>query len=195
MLRIPWRGLLAEDSKPSGFVKIFLKRAVSFSYFYSMKKNPIIVALTAVTGALMITAFGLPSAPEQQTSFSDKYWVLESSSIVPAADLNLDGKPDATLFAIMEECDKDDAEMFKSNGKMMTHHGNNKCNDNEDEVTETGTWTYAPATKQITIHQIDVEQPQIATIKELSSNKMVAVREFTDTNGKKHTITGTYKLK
>jgi len=166
-----------------------------FSYFHSMKKNKIIIAIVAVTGALVITAFGFPSVPEQQTSFSDKYWVLESSSIVPAADLNLDGKPDASLFAIMEECDKDDAEMFKSNGKYMTHHGNNKCNDNEEEVIESGTWTYAPATKQITIHQIDVEQPQVTTIRELSANRMVAVREFTSTDGKKHTITGTYKTK
>lgn len=143
----------------------------------------------------MITAFGFPSAPQQQASFSDKYWVLESSSIVPAADLNLDGKPDASLFEIMEECDKDDAEMFKSNGKYMTHHGNNKCNSDEEEVIESGTWKYDAAAKKITIHQIDVEQPQVATIKELSANKMVVVREFTYTDGKKHVITGTYRTR
>lgn len=160
-----------------------------------MKKSPTIVALTALTGALVITAFGLPSIPEQQTSFSDKYWILESSSIVPAADLNLDGKPDADLHAIMEECDKDDAEMFKSNGKLMTHHGNNKCNDDEEEVIESGTWKYDAAAKQITILQADVEKQLVTTIKELTANKMVAVQEFTDADGKKHVITGTYRTK
>lgn len=164
----------------------------SFLYFHLMKTNKTIFSIAAVTGTLMITAF---NAPKQQPAFSDKYWMLESSSIVPAVDMNLDGKPDNDLASIMEECDKDDAEMFKSDGKVITHHGTKKCDEDEAVVIESGVWKYDPATKQITSHHIGVEKPQVVTIKELTASKMVVTYEFSETNGKKHTITGTYKVK
>lgn len=157
-----------------------------------MKNSKLIILTAAVAGTLIFTGFG---APVQQPSFSDKYWVLESSSIVPAADMNLDGKPDADMRDIMEDCDKDDAEMFRSDGKMVTHHGTNKCDSDEEEIIESGTWKYNPATKQITSHQIGMEEILVTTIKELTASKMVAVYNFTSTDGQKHTITGTYRLK
>lgn len=160
-----------------------------------MKNSKTIIAFTAVTGTLIFTAFGFRSIPEQQPSFSGKYWLLESSSIVPAADMNGDGKPDADLRDIMEDCDKDDAEMFRSDGKLMTHHGTNKCSGDEEEIVELGTWKYDPAAKQITTNQAGMEKPHVVTIKELTASKMVATFDFTSPDGQKHTITGTYKVK
>lgn len=165
-------------------------------YFHLMKNSKAIIPIAAaVAGTLIFTAFGVPSMPVQQPSFSDKYWVMESSTIVPAADMNGDGKPDADLRDILEDCDKDDAEMFRSDGKLMTHHGTKKCDSDEEEITEMGTWKYDPATKQITTNQDGMAKPHVVTIKELTASKMVATFDFTSTDGQKHTVTGTYKVK
>lgn len=159
-----------------------------------MKKNKTILTIAAVTGALAITAFNVPSIHEQQAPFADKYWILESSTVVPAVDLDMDGKPDSDIRVMLEDCDKDDAEMFKTGGKLMKHNGKDKCDEEEEDVVESGTWKYNAATKQLTSHHHDTEKPQTLTVKEVSGNKMVLVYEFTSNKGK-HVITGVYKVK
>lgn len=148
----------------------------------------------AVVATVFITAFITPSGKLQAT-FTDKYWLMESSSIVPAFDMNGDGKPDADMKSYLQPCDLDDLELFKTNGKFYSNAGKLKCDENQETEEEKGTYTYNAASKQITLHQIDVESPIVVTLKELTATKMVGSFEFTSPDGVKHVVTATYKIK
>ncbi|NML23433.1 lipocalin family protein [Pseudoflavitalea sp. G-6-1-2] len=160
-----------------------------------MKPLNTILPAAALAAALAITAFALPAKQEQTPSFADKYWLMESGSIVPATDLNADGKPDSDLRNFLEDCEKDDTEMFRSNGKFVKNLGKQKCVEGEDAEYEDGSWTYNSATKQLTIKQNEVPQPIVISIKELTATKLVGTFEFTSPQGQKVMITGVYKLK
>lgn len=148
----------------------------------------------ALAGVLVFTSFGRPAATNQKAPFADKYWILESSTVVPAIDLNMDGKPDNDIRVMLEDCNKDDAEMYKTGGKLMRHNGTKKCDDEEELVEESGTWVYNADTKQITSHHYDTEKPQTVNVKEVSANRMVLTYVFKSAKGN-HTITAVLKVK
>lgn len=147
-----------------------------------------------LAGGIVITAFSQPVAMDQKAPFADKYWLLESSTVVPAIDLNMDGKPDNDIRVMLEDCNKDDAEMFKTGGKLMKHNGAKKCDEDEETVEESGDWTYNAATKEITSHHYDTDKPQTVILKEVSAGKMIVSYTFKSSKGN-HTITATYKAK
>ena len=156
--------------------------------------KPFVQLLTAGAIMAVITAFSLPADPKQ-SAFTDKYWVLESSTIVPAIDVSGDGKPDNDIRAMLEDCEKDDGEMYKSGGKTFKHNGKVKCDEEDESVAESGTWKYNAATRQLTVHHYDTEKPQTLLVKEITSGKMVCTYEFTTPKGSKHLITGVFKAK
>lgn len=158
-----------------------------------MKTSQIIFSLSAIVSITVITAFNLPDT-DQKFPFADKFWKLESSVVAPAIDLDMDGKADTDIRVMMEDCEKDDAEMYKTGGKVMKHNGTNKCEEEDEAVVESGTWEYNATTKQLTIKHHDTRKAQTATIKEVSGNRMIVVSSFTSAKGK-HTITAVYKAK
>ncbi|NML23434.1 hypothetical protein HHL16_21320 [Pseudoflavitalea sp. G-6-1-2] len=160
-----------------------------------MKPFNQLLTVSAVAATIAITAFAIPSATEQSAPFTEKFWVLESGSIVPAIDVSGDGKPDKDIRAMLEDCELDDAEMYKSGGKVMKHQGKVKCDEEDETTMESGTWKYNAATKQLTIHHYDTEKPQTLIVKEVTATKMVCTYEFTTPKGSKHLITGVFKVK
>ncbi|MGX5819501.1 hypothetical protein ACWKWU_14995 [Chitinophaga lutea] len=151
-------------------------------------------AAAALSVVSAVTAF-IPAAPAaQQAPFADKFWILESSVVTPAIDLNMDGKPDTDIRVMMEDCEKDDTEMYKTGGKLIKNTGNVKCDEDEESQFESGTWQYDAATKKLTHHHYDTEKPETVIVKEVSANRLVISREFTSNKGK-HTITATLRAK
>lgn len=130
----------------------------------------------------------------QTTAFTGKYWYLESSHVEPAIDLNMDGKADTDIRVMLEDCDKDDAEMYRADGKILKDFGSVKCDEEDKNGKEVGSWTFDAATRQITAKHDDTEKPQSVTIKEISGNKMVMTYTFTSSKGD-HTITAVFKAK
>jgi len=142
---------------------------------------------------LVIMAFGLPHST-QQAPFTGKYWVLESSTVVPAVDLTMDGKPDSDIRVMMAKCELDDAEMYKTDGKIMKDQGAKKCEEDDEQVEEVGTWKYDAGKKQFTKKHYDTDKPQVVTLKEISATKMVLTYVFKSAKGS-HTATAVYKTK
>ncbi|WP_127124399.1 lipocalin family protein [Pseudoflavitalea rhizosphaerae] len=157
-----------------------------------MKTSQTFLALTILISASIATAFTIPA--DQKAPFADKYWILESSVVSPAIDLNMDGKADTDIRVMLEDCEKDDAEMYKTGGTVMKHEGASKCDEEEETVTESGNWKYNAGTKQLTVKHHDTDKPQTMTVKEVSGNKMVVTTTFTSGKGK-HNVTAVYKLK
>lgn len=158
-----------------------------------MKTSYTIIVIATLTGALALTAFTLPPAV-QKAPFADKYWILESSVVSPAVDLDMDGKADTDILAMIEDCEKDDAEMYKTGGTVIKHSGASKCDEEEETVSESGTWEYDAATKQLTVKHHDTRKAQTLTVKELAGNRMVVTTVFTSSKGK-HSITAVFKAK
>jgi hypothetical protein len=152
-------------------------------------------ALSVLTIVLVTASFLKPVSNNQQAPFTGKYWILESSTVVPAIDLNMDGKPDNDIRVMMEDCELDDGEMYKADGKLMKDQGRKKCDEDDEQVMESGTWTYDAAAKKITVHHYDTDKPQTHTLKELSGNKMVLTYIFKTSKGSSHTITAVLKAK
>lgn len=159
-----------------------------------MKTSQALFTLAILAGASLITAFTLPFNTRQKAPFADKYWILESSTVSPAIDLNGDGKPDSDIRVMLEDCERDDAEMYKTGGTVMKHEGKNRCDEEEEVITESGTWNYDAATKQLTVKHHNTSKPQVMTVKEATASKMVVSNVFTSSKGK-HTIVAIYKTK
>ncbi|MFZ4261705.1 hypothetical protein ACFRAE_06665 [Sphingobacterium sp. HJSM2_6] len=95
--------------------------------------------------------------------FGNNYWIVESSTIHPALDLDMDGKPDTDVLILQEPCDRDDADLFRADGVILTDWGNIRCDEEEEGITETGTWKFNP-------------QKQILTIKKDHSRKLMEAK-------------------
>jgi hypothetical protein len=121
------------------------------------------------------------------TPFGNKYWVTASSTISPALDLNLDGKPDTDVLQAVPKCEIDDAIKLLPDGVLMTHRGKNHCFDDEEEEEEAGTWSYNPKTKVLTLDYDDSRRPTVMTLVEISSDRIVATSTH-ESSKSKHTI-------
>ncbi|ADQ18012.1 lipocalin family protein [Leadbetterella byssophila] len=133
-------------------------------------------------------------ASQYSSPFGNKYWIIESSTIQPALDLDLDGKPDTDILKITPACEKDDALLFRADGTILTHRGKVKCEDDEETEEETGEWTYDASSKKFTLHYFDSRKPVVATLTEISANRIVAVETHKSAKGQ-HTIKTVLKVK
>lgn len=158
------------------------------------------IARTAFTATITIglAAFSYKKIPvtgyTPKEAFTDKYWKLETITVSPAVDLDMDGKPDTDMRILLEDCQMDDAEMYKSNNKVMKHEGSQKCDDEDPQESEVGTWKYDSSTKKLTLNKNDYNKPEVLTIKEVSSGKLVVTGTFKSKNAE-HLIHAVYKAK
>lgn len=159
-----------------------------------MKAIKLVIPAAALGIIAGITSFETPESTNQSASFADKFWKVETITVSPAIDLDMDGKPDTDMKVMMEDCDKDDAEMFKSNNKIMKDGGEEKCDEEEEDIFESGTWKYDAAAKKITIKHHNTEKPSTATVKEVSATRLVLTSTFTSNKGN-HNIIAVYKVK
>ncbi len=162
---------------------------------YSARKNRHSVITTCITLAISAIAFTSKTQNSSQR-FTDKYWVVESVTVSPSIDLDLDGKPDTDMTILIEECEKDDALMFKSDNTLIQHVGEKKCDDDDPIEEEVGEWSYNESTKTLTQNRFDSDgKPQSALIKSVSPTKLVIHTSFTTTNNKEHLVVAVYKAK
>lgn len=94
---------------------------------------------------------------------TDENWRTTALTVDPA--INIGGVVVSDLYAQLDDCEKDDLTIFKTDGKVNYDEGATKC-DPSDPQTSTGTWTFN--TDQ-TIITIDGES---WTIEEITSNKL-----------------------
>ena len=155
-------------------------------------------AIFTATNMILLVAFshekihGTGNTPNE--AFTDKYWKLETITVSPAVDLDMDGKPDTDMRILLADCQKDDAEMYKSNNKVMKHEGSEKCDEEDPQESEVGTWKYDVSTKKLTLNKTDYNKPEVLTVKEVSSGKLVLTGTFRSKNTE-HLIHAVYKAK
>ncbi|WP_158624913.1 hypothetical protein [Gynurincola endophyticus] len=143
--------------------------------------------------AFMISILSAFNIYSSLSPFGNKYWLIESSTIQPALDVNMDGKPDTDLLVIREVCEKDDADLFREDGIIITHRGKVLCDEYEEEE-ETGTWLYDAKTKKMTVKKDESRKSIEYTVKEANANRIVLITQYKSANNI-HTITTTFKAR
>lgn len=107
-----------------------------------------------------------------ETPFGNKRWVVVSSTISPALDVNGDGKPDSDLMILTQACEKDDSEQYSEDGTIITFRGKLKCEEDEEDEEETGTWSYDAKTKTLTVHRYESRRPVVTKVVSISPQQI-----------------------
>jgi hypothetical protein len=128
--------------------------------------------------------------PTKKDLLCGKNWILVAETISPA--LNYNGTLITDLYSQLESCSKDDIGIFNTNGTYTFEEGLTKCDVNDPQVWDSGTWVF---NSDQTILVLTGDGGTLnATIVELSSSKFVTSQEMT-IDDVKYTITDTYQKK
>lgn len=128
-----------------------------------------------------------PSAKTQKSIFGNRRWAVASSTIQPALDVDMDGKPDTDLTILLPRCEKDDTERYREDGIIETNRGRIKCDEDEEQEEETGTWSYDEASKTLTLDRYDSRKPVKGKVISVSASEVVFTVAHQSSAGK-HTI-------
>ncbi len=81
-------------------------------------------------------------------------WHVTAYTVDPAIDWDGDGTDESNIYAIMEQCIKDDYTTFTADGKGELDEGPTKCNDNDPQVTPLE-WSFDQSEEQLTVQGTD----------------------------------------
>ncbi len=131
---------------------------------------------------------------QQSSPFGSRYWLIESVTASPGLDILNNGKPETNLLKVVPPCELDDAVLYKPDGTIVTHRGKLKCEDEEEETEETGSYTYHPATKKLVQKNYDSRKTIEATLIESTPSKLVFISTLETGKGSRK-ITTVYRAK
>ncbi len=129
--------------------------------------------------------------PTNKELLCGKNWILTAETVSPA--INFDGILISDLYAQMDDCTKDDVSKFNTNGTYTFEEGATKCDVNDPQVWDSGTWVFN-SDQTILVITSPLYGTVNAEIIELTSSKIVISQEST-IDGIKYTITDTYQKK
>jgi hypothetical protein len=157
--------------------------------FKTMKKINLLLIIT-----LTVLVFNCKKDEKATTPISKKdlltgkSWILSAETVSPP--MNVSGTLISDLFSQMDACDKDDIGRFNSNGTYTIEEGLTKCNANDPQVFETGTWTFnSDETILVMTSGSSISNAKIQT---LTATQLIVIEEETY-NSIKYTLTLTYK--
>lgn len=81
-------------------------------------------------------------------------WHVTAYTVDPAIDWDGDGTEESNIYAIMDECIKDDHTTFTADGKGELDEGATKCNDNDPQVTPLE-WSFDQNEEQLIVQGTD----------------------------------------
>jgi hypothetical protein len=130
-------------------------------------------------------------APSKKDLISGKNWMLISETVSPA--INFNGILITDLYAQLDDCTKDDISKFNANGTYTFEEGATKCDVNDPQVFDSGTWVFN-SDQTILVLTSPSNGTINAEIIELTSSKIVTSQQST-IDGINYTVTDTYQKK
>lgn len=95
--------------------------------------------------------------PDNSPAFVGKKWKMVSFTLDNPIDFDGDGKLDSDLTTFLDDCHKDDLVVFEADGKVMGDNGQQRCDDDEQTVEQTNTWSFDSASQTLSLK--DVKNP------------------------------------
>jgi hypothetical protein len=128
-------------------------------------------------------------------------WQLIAGTIVPPITIDLFGQTitfsDLLEFEGSEPCNKDDIQLFNSDGTITNDEGPTKCDPADPQTTSGGKWAWMENETKLQV--IDDGDTTLITVTELTATSMKgnSIMEFPDMNGDpvNHTITFSFRNK
>ncbi|GEM_PF-1192873 len=124
---------------------------------------------------------------KRSSPFDDRYWLVESIIIHPALDLNRDGKPETDLLKLLPTCERDNVDLYRKDGLIITEWGTLNCDEDEENGIETGIWSFDPDTQTLTVEKYDSHEPIIAKVSTTTDNRIELLSTYISEKGF-HTI-------
>ncbi len=136
-----------------------------------------ISSLSLIALALVIT---LASCKKEETTITTKTpteyltagnWKVTGMTINPGIEVL--GVVLTDIYALgIEDCTKDDLITFNTDGTLTEDEGASKCNPDDPQTTNDGTWTLSDDGKTLTI-LYPGDDPEIATITTLNGTNLI----------------------
>jgi hypothetical protein len=154
----------------------------------------LVTALSILSTSILSLGKSESRDTELQSSspFGAHFWVVSSSTVHPAFDI--DGKPDTDLLIVVPVCELDDADHYQSDGTILTDYGRHRCDEEQEQQEESGTWSYDSGSKILTMEKYDGGGTVQAKLESTSGTELVFVSELKSSKGT-HTIRTTLKIK
>ncbi|GGH21087.1 hypothetical protein FAZ19_15220 [Sphingobacterium alkalisoli] len=161
-----------------------------------MKKSTLYLVFAALGSNLVIAAVWHESPIREipNSPFGNHYWAVSSATIEPALDLDMDGKPDSDLRALVPDCEGDDADRYLEDGTIVTDRGSKSCDIDEERQEETGTWSYDPSTRVLVMEKYDGSRPVHSHLESVSSTQIIFISRHSSAKGI-HTVRTILKVK
>ncbi len=119
-----------------------------------------------------------------------KNWRITAHNVDPAIDIDNNGTQENNLLPFYAACDLDDIRKFNTNGSYTFEEGATKCDPNNPQVYQTGTWLWnSDNTRLITTASSNVSVD--ALVPTLNATTMVLVTTVVS-NGVTYTETITF---
>ena len=113
-------------------------------------------------------------------------WFYTSCIVSPAYDYYGNGNAVTDIFAIMQACEKDDFETFKTNGVWEYNQGPTKCDQSDPQILFSEPWSFAGNETKVIVGGDE------CTILELTSTTLKLRYSFVD-GGVTFTEVDTYR--
>lgn len=126
--------------------------------------------------------------PTMSEKLTGNNWSLSAYNVEPAIDADGDGTQENNLMPYLGACNLDDFWNFVASGAYTFEEGASKCDPNDPQIIESGTWLWNSDNTRLVINSGG--QTMDAKIIRLNSNEMIW--EFTQVNaGVTYTFTQT----
>ncbi len=108
-------------------------------------------------------------------------WKVTGMTINPGIEVL--GVVVTNIYALgVQDCTKDDLITFNTDGKLTEDEGPTKCDPDDPQTTNDGTWTLSGDAKTLTILYPD-DDPAIATITTLNGTNLIITSAITEDFG------------
>lgn len=114
-----------------------------------------------------------PPKPKSRTELLTAHqWVRQGWNISPAIDFDGDGTQENDLWPYVQTCNRDDFYFFTTSLVYTLEEGTTKCDENDPQVIETGTWTWNSDETILTVSPNGFPTAEVP-VQELTESKMV----------------------
>lgn len=130
--------------------------------------------------------------PSKKELLTGKNWILISETINPGLDFG-GGIIITDIFSQYDQCYKDNLINFTTSGGYTFEEGATKCDSNDPQVFDAGTWTFN-SDETILVVTSTTDGVMNLTLQELTASKLIVTFEQTY-DAIKYKMTSTYQVK
>jgi hypothetical protein len=131
-------------------------------------------------------------AATKKEMLTGKNWILTAETINPGLDFG-GGIIITDIYSQYDQCYKDNIANFTTSGNYTFEEGPTKCDSNDPQVFDAGTWTFN-SDETILVVTSTTDGVMNLTIQELTASKLVVTFEQTY-DAIKYKMTSTYQVK